>query len=75
VGYCGLEYSSRFWADVVIPDDVWKLIIPDGSLSGLLCFNCMNGRLEALGLSNVPYEIASGPFSFRVRTVTPSSED
>lgn len=65
---CGLDYQSKEWADIVVPDDVWQRINPlDHSL---LCFNCMVGRASDLGLRNVPYLIASGPFAFSVRKVS-----
>ncbi len=66
---CKLSYSSPQWADVVVTDSIWRKISPTGDDGGLLCFNCMNGRLLALDLDNVPYQIASGPFSFAVRRV------
>lgn len=60
---CGLWYGCDAWADVVVPDDVWKLINPtEYKGSGILCFNCMNRRLEFLGLEGVPIKIGSGPF-------------
>lgn len=66
---CGLVYASSKWADVVVPDEYWEMINPsEDSGCGLLCFNCMVGRFEALGLQNVPFQIASGPFSFMVRS-------
>jgi len=61
---CGLYYGGDAWADIAVPDDVWKLINPgihEGG--GLLCFNCMNRRLTFLGLEEVPFQIGSGPFS------------
>ena len=64
---CGLLYASRCWADVVVPNEIWKQISPTGDEGGLLCFNCIVGRLEDLGLSNVPFKVTSGPFAFRVR--------
>lgn len=64
---CGLPYSSPAWADVVVPDDIWLKISPTGHDGGLLCFNCMNGRLAAIDAVNVPFMVASGPFSFAVR--------
>lgn len=64
---CGLPYGDG-WADVVVPDEIWELINPTAHAGcGLLCFNCMHARLDFLGLSNVPFQIASGPFCFRVR--------
>jgi len=67
---CGLPYGSPAWVDVVIPDDMWQKISPTGHSGGVLCFNCMNKRLHNLGLINVPYDIASGPFAFHIRQPT-----
>ncbi len=61
---CGLKYDSPKWCDVIIPNDIWELINPtyhEGA--GLLCFNCIAGRLVELGLENVKIEIKSGPFA------------
>lgn len=63
---CGLAYDSPGWADVVIPDIIWRLISPTGDEGGLLCFHCMVARLAELDLRNVPYSITSGPFAFSV---------
>lgn len=61
---CGLWYSGSAWADIVLPNELWELISPtDRQGGGLLCFNCMNRRLEFLGLEEVPFEIGSGPFA------------
>jgi hypothetical protein len=59
---CGAVYGADGWCDVVIPDDVWNAICPEG---GVLCFRCMTKRLEAHGydcLNPVPVFIASGPY-------------
>lgn len=64
---CGIDYQSLEWADVVIPDAIWKRISQNNDEGGLLCFNCMNKRLKYLGLTNVPFQITSGPFAFLVR--------
>ncbi len=60
---CDLDYECPAWADLVIPNDTWRLISPDGEGNGLLCFNCMVARLSSVGLENVPMTITSGPFS------------
>lgn len=39
-GRCGLPYED-FPADMIVPDDQWKLISPSGDLGGLLCPNCI----------------------------------
>ena len=60
---CGLYYGCDAWADCVVSADVWELINPSYEKGGgLLCFNCMNRRLEFLGLEQVPLDIGSGPF-------------
>ena len=64
---CGLSYDDSGWADVVVPDILWAMISPTGGEGGLLCFTCMNRRLSGFRESNVPFQIASGPFAFRAR--------
>lgn len=64
---CLLPYGSSSWADVLVPDEIWKQITPATGSGGLLCFNCMVRRLTALGLRNVPYSIVSGPFALHIR--------
>ena len=62
---CGLEYGSIKWADVVIPDEIWAEITPaDCREGGILCFNCIVGRLQKMKLTNVPFLITSGPLAF-----------
>ena len=56
---CYLPYSSHKWCDCVVSDEVWKKIAPQPCV---LCFNCMAGRLTALGMDKVPVTIRSGPF-------------
>ncbi len=69
---CGLAYGSPAWADVVVPDEIWRQICPTGG--GLLCFNCMVRLLSELGLQNVPVLITSGPFAFCVREAADAKE-
>lgn len=67
---CGLPYASHKWADVVVPDSVWEKINPTSPHregGGLLCFNCIVGRLAEAGEENVAYLITSGPLSFNPR--------
>lgn len=59
---CGLEYGSRGWCDVVVPNDIWKSISPSGDEGGLLCFNCIARRLEGMGMFDVELKVTSGPF-------------
>ncbi len=67
---CGLVYGSQPWADIIVPDVVWRRISPTRDDGSLLCFNCINCRLAALGLRNVPFQITSGPFCFMPREET-----
>ncbi len=61
---CGLWYGSDAWADISLDNDVWELISPtEYKGSGLLCFNCINRRLEFLGLEKVSLKVSSGPFA------------
>ena len=76
---CGMWYGEAGWADVIVPDEVWELISPTTREGGgLLCFNCMERRLEFLGLNNVPHWVGSGPFamgdSFDVTVKWPKAE-
>jgi len=59
---CGLLYGGRSWCDVIIPDYLWKMISPTGDEGGILCFNCIAGRLNDRGYYGVPVTITSGPF-------------
>lgn len=60
---CPAPYDDKDgWCDVVIPDEIWNAICPEG---GVLCFRCMTKRLIAHGydcLHPVPAIIASGPY-------------
>lgn len=59
---CGLPYSSDKWCDCVVSDKIWAMISPRSDGGGVLCFNCMTGKLVALGLEKVPIKITSGPW-------------
>lgn len=56
---CGAQYGTDGWCDVIIPDDIWSQICPEG---GILCFKCMTVRIESHGLDNIPVAIRSGPY-------------
>jgi hypothetical protein len=56
---CGAPYGADGWCDVVVPDEVWNTIAPEG---GLLCFRCMTKRILGKGLEHVPVIVASGPY-------------
>ena len=42
---CGSAYSS-FGVDVMLPDDQWSVLCPEG---GLLCANCIAKRANIVG--------------------------
>lgn len=69
---CGALYGGPGWCDVVVPNDVWRIISPTGDEGGLLCFGCIARRCEIWDLGDIPYSITSGPFE-RDR-VTPCAE-
>ena len=56
---CGLLYTEMH--DLIIPLSAWKRISPTGNEGGLLCANCICGRLHEVGISNVPAAFMSGP--------------
>lgn len=58
---CGLPYGCNKWADIVLSNGIWKAIEPP---NGLLCFNCIVGRINELGLEQVKIKITSGPLEF-----------
>jgi hypothetical protein len=63
---CELPYNSPKWADVIVVDEIWEQINPSiHKGGGLLCFNCICGRLEELGIK-AQIKITSGPFLFDV---------
>jgi len=49
---CGMP-GHNFPCDLVVPDDIWKIISPTGHEGGLLCPNCLCGRLAGLGMTSV----------------------
>lgn len=55
---CNLPYGTPKFCDLIIGHAAWKIIAPD---DGLLCANCILGRLTAEGLKGVPSVWASGP--------------
>lgn len=48
---CGLEYP--FGLDLILPDEQWNWIFPEGNGEGLLCPNCIAIRAEKVGASTV----------------------
>ena len=46
---CGMEYKDM-GLDLVIPDQQWKTICPEG---GILCANCICKRAEKLGATSL----------------------
>jgi len=61
---CKLRYNSRGFCDILVPDDIWEQINPTYHKgAGILCFNCIAGRLDDLELPElVSCKIRSGPF-------------
>jgi hypothetical protein len=59
---CGAPYDDPAWLDTCIPADDWEAISPPGGRDGVLCVLCMARRLVAVGRSDVPLLIGSGPF-------------
>lgn len=64
---CGLPYSSSHFCDVLIPNRYWNAIAPERGTdeeggAGVLCFNCMSGKLAAQGFTDVPMSVRSGPW-------------
>lgn len=62
---CGVPYASPRFPDLVIPDEAWRAISPNGDEGGLMCPGCISARLEAAGLSGVPGKFTSGPMAAR----------
>lgn len=60
---CGREYAHEHgFPDLVVPNEVWKIISPTGDDGGLLCPSCMCKRAHDAGLSEVRAVFRSGPF-------------
>ena len=49
---CGRPYASQGWVDLVIPDQQWAIIHPEGE-GGILCAYCICRRLGGHGASAV----------------------
>lgn len=48
---CGREYGDEHgFPDLILPQEVWNAISPDGDESGLLCPCCIIIRLHKAGL-------------------------
>lgn len=62
---CGLLYSDERFCDLVLPDNIWREISPDGEGNGLLCPNCIAGRLARGGHKGVSAKFTSGPLAAR----------
>lgn len=54
---CDLPYSDAGFADLIVPNHIWKIIAPD---DGLLCPTCIVRRCARHGLET-PAKFASGP--------------
>ncbi len=59
---CDRPYGDPGFPDMLVPDDVWRQISPDGEGNGLLCPSCICGRVHTLGIEEVPHSFTSGPF-------------
>lgn len=60
---CGLPYSDDAgFQDLIIPDEVWRQISPDGENNGLLCPNCICKRLYDKGIK-CEGKFTSGPLT------------
>ena len=55
------EHESGF-ADLLLPNEVWSKISPDGDGGGLLCPCCIIARLTRAGYTDVDARFVSGPF-------------
>jgi hypothetical protein len=60
---CGLPYASARFEDLLLADDIWKEISPDENGNGLLCPNCIIGRLNISGLHDPTARFVSGPLA------------
>lgn len=61
---CARPYGDEHgFPDLVVPDDVWLAISPDGDFGGLLCPSCICKRVHALGIGSVEARFRSGPFA------------
>lgn len=58
---CGLPYDDPGFAEVVVPNDVWKQISPSGDEGGLLCPTCIVRACEVRGIETRALW-RSGPF-------------
>jgi hypothetical protein len=48
---CGREYGSEHgFPDLIIPNDAWRQISPNGDEGGLLCPSCICARLAKKGI-------------------------
>ena len=60
---CGLKYGDEHgFPDLVVPDDVWKIISPGGHEGGLLCPSCLCRRAHNAGVT-CEARFTSGPFA------------
>lgn len=58
---CGRQYGDEFgFPDLILPDEVWQAIAPDGHGHGILCPSCICRRLHLAGIQTTGF-FASGP--------------
>lgn len=60
---CDLPYASASFEDLLLADHIWKEISPDENGNGLLCANCIIGRLNISGLKDPTARFVSGPLA------------
>ena len=59
---CGRRYGNEHgFPDLLVPDDVWRVIGPHGDDGGLLCPCCIVRRCVRAGITTTA-EWRSGPF-------------
>ena len=59
---CGRKYGDEYgFPDMILPNEPWRVISPDGEGNGVLCPSCICKRLHDAGLEKVPVYFASGP--------------
>ena len=51
---CGKQYGGEDWVDVLVSNELWAIIGPDGdSGAGILCPNCIARRLREITDSDI----------------------
>lgn len=55
---CDELYSSPYWIEATISDEVWREIT--GSDEGILCIRCIARRCVDAGMTSVPVVLSGG---------------